>query len=97
MSSGNGLLGMFESITQPLMTYLWFPPMYSFIGSIGIFLAMWQRMDVMQDEQWRPQATEKFDFIVGKLYEFKIKIVMLMMRLIRYFCHAKQICTFFPG
>lgn len=64
--SGNGLFDMFGFITQPIMSYLWFPTMQAFVGSIGIILAIFTRMDIMQDEQWRPRSMEKFDFIVGE-------------------------------
>jgi hypothetical protein len=63
--SSSGIIGMFESMIRPLMTTFWIPGMYTMVGSISLFLAMWQRMDIMQDERNRPPPVEKFDFIVG--------------------------------
>jgi len=66
-SKMSGIIGMFENMIRPIMTAFWIPSMYTMVGSISLVLAMWTRMDIMQDEQFKPPAVEKFDFIVGKL------------------------------
>jgi hypothetical protein len=71
MSSNNSyLFDMFETLSRPFMSYIWYPSMFAFVGSIGIVLALWQRIDILQDEQTKPQSMEKFDFIVGSLSYF---------------------------
>jgi len=64
--SSFGVSGIIESMIRPFMSAIWVPSMYAVIGSIGVLLAMWHRMDVLQDEQVQVPILEKFDFIVGK-------------------------------